>query len=273
MKNNNLSVLPFYPSLDEQDFRKSYAYGAVYPIYCKKGTILPFQIQLPAVADDTAVDVLLYDFGGSQVATLTGKMQDTGLQTVTRTGADYSTIVYTATAALADVNLPVGRYYLYIETGDGYKFYSDVFTWVDSLDGYLAIEWWDREDFVMDGARIVYGQPDFRNRLYLCAELGKPDYTFEEEGEQRDGFFFAEKRISEKVYRFTFLANEPLLDAMRFIRLSDMVRVRDQYGREYACDEFLLTPNWEVQGNLASVEVEFHTDTVGKKVGRLWMDN
>ena len=98
--------------------------------------------------------------------------------------------------------------------------------------------------------------------------MGKPDYTFEEEGEQRDGLWFPEKMISEKTYKFTFLASEYLLDVMRFIRMADNIKVTDKYGRTYQCDTFLMTPKWEAQGNLASVEVEFQTNTVAKRIGR-----
>ena len=55
---------------------------------------------------------------------------------------------------------------------------------------------------------------------------------------------------------------------MRLIRLSDIVVVRDKYGRTYNCDTFLITPNWQTQGDLASVEIEFTTSTVVKKIGR-----
>ena len=40
----NFSVLPFYDSLEEQNSKKNYAYGDVYPLYMPKGVILPFQI-------------------------------------------------------------------------------------------------------------------------------------------------------------------------------------------------------------------------------------
>jgi hypothetical protein len=55
---------------------------------------------------------------------------------------------------------------------------------------------------------------------------------------------------------------------MRFIRLSDYVFVQDQYGNIYRCDTFLITPKWETQGNVASVEIEFTCFTVAKKIGR-----
>ena len=133
---------------------------------------------------------------------------------------------------------------------------------------YLQIEWYDVENMVFDGGQIVYTNPKYKNRLYLCTQLGKPEYVFEEEGEERDGYFFPEKQISEKTYRFIILAPEYLCDVMRIIRMSDFVTVTDNYGRVYPCDTFLITPKWQTQGNLASVEVEFQTATVIKKIGR-----
>jgi hypothetical protein len=50
--------------------------------------------------------------------------------------------------------------------------------------------------------------------------------------------------------------------------MCDHVRVIDKYGRVYNCDTFLITPEWQEQGDLASVEIEFETDTVVKKIGR-----
>lgn len=113
----------------------------------------------------------------------------------------------------------------------------------------------------------IAGTRQFKNRLYLCTELGRPDYPFEEQGESRDGYFFVQKQISEKTYRCTALAPEFLCDVMRFIRMADHVVVRDQFGRKYECDSFLISPKWQNQGYLASVEIEFQTDTVVKKIG------
>lgn len=55
---------------------------------------------------------------------------------------------------------------------------------------------------------------------------------------------------------------------MRFIRMADYIHITDKYGREYDCDTFLITPKWQTQGDLASVEIEFETATVVKKIGR-----
>jgi hypothetical protein len=160
-----------------------------------------------------------------------------------------------------------GRYYLMMTLSDNTYLYSDVFTLIADTSGYVLVQWWDNEDFVMDGCRIVYST-GYRNTLWLQTQLGKPDYEFSEEGETRDGYFFPEKMVSEKTYKCTILASEYLCDIMRFIRLSDYVFVQDQYGNTYRCDTFLITPKWETQGNVASVEIEFTCFTVAKKIGR-----
>ena len=45
--NNNLSVLPFYESPQYQDYKKSYAYGDVYPLFTPINKLLPVQIIRP----------------------------------------------------------------------------------------------------------------------------------------------------------------------------------------------------------------------------------
>jgi hypothetical protein len=157
----------------------------------------------------------------------------------------------------------------YLRLSDGVQtWYSEMFTVVQDVSGYLKIQWWDIENLVFDAGQIVYKNPDFKNTLYLSTELGKPDYEFEEDGEERDGYFFPEKQISVKTFKCTILAPEFLCDVMRFIRMADYIHITDKYGREYDCDTFLITPKWQTQGDLASVEIEFKTNTVVKKIGR-----
>lgn len=70
----------------------------------------------------------------------------------------------------------------------------------------------------------------------MCAELGKPEYKFEEEGEERDGYFSRKTNIGKDVPVY-LLAPEYLCDVMRLIRMSDFVTVYSQ-GRKYDCDTF-----------------------------------
>lgn len=264
--NNNYSVLPFYTDIKEQNHRKPYAFGDVYALFSLVNQILPFQIDVPA-APTAPIAVYLVDFDSVTETDISSELQ--GLSTVQIDS--YSLIVYPSIMPMATA-FEQGRYYLHLHytyDGGSQDYFSEVFTWVASVQNYLKVEWYDLENLLLDDGVACYKTPLYRVKhfLYLATELGKPDYTFEEEGEQRDGYFFPTKQLSEKVYRFTFVAPEYICDVMRFIRLSDIVNVYDPYGRVYKCDTFLITPKWLTQGDLAQVDCEFETNTVAKKVG------
>lgn len=264
-QNNNFSVLPWYKKIDLQNHRKSYAYGNIYPLFCETNVLLPFQIiRKTSVADIS--EVILYRKDGSIFKNITQAMKDAGLEIVKFEDLGVDVILFPARFPM-NIGMLDGIYYLSL-SDDVQIWYSEVFTAVNSVKGYLKIEWYDIENSYFDAGLIVYDNPRFKNFLYLCVELGKPDYQFEEEGEERDGYYFPEKRISEKTYKCTILAPEYLCDVMRLISLSDYIRVTDKYGQKYNCDTFLITPKWQTQGDLASVEIEFETNTVVKKLGR-----
>lgn len=264
IQNNNISVLPWYTSIEQQNHRKSYAYGTIYPLFTPKRTLLPFQIMRNTSSRDIT-RAQLYDKNGVLFADITTALKETGLRIVPFASLGYDVIVYPSLLPFA-IDTPDGIYYARMTDGVN-VWYSEMFTIVGDLSGYLKIEWYDVENFVFDAGQIVYQNPNFHNVLYLCTELGKPEYPFEEEGETRDGYFFPEKQISGKTYRCMALAPEYLCDVMRFIRMSDKVFVTDKYGRQYDCDTFLITPKWQTQGDWASVEIEFETATVAKKIG------
>lgn len=264
-RNNNLSVLPFYQNVDEQNHRKPYAYGEKYPLYTPLGSVPPFQLIIPHTTA-TISTVVLYDAHTSQSQDIKAVLTAGGLTKKTFATDGYDIILYPAIAP-QNITIHEGQYFIHIGLSNGDIYTSDIFTVVGDVSGMIQVIWYDYEDLVMDGGRIAYSD-GFKNHLWLPTLLGKPEYEFEEEGETRDGYFFPQKMISEKKYKCTFLAPEYLCDVMRFIRLSDVVVVRDNYGNEYRCDTFLITPKWEEQGDLASVEVEFTCDTVAKKIGR-----
>lgn len=217
------------------------------------------------VFGDTMVEVqsvILYTADGVQVRDLDDGGE--GAFYYKRVSEDYDVIVSPAFPLAAA--FPIGQYYLRISDGVNI-FYSDIFTVIDDPEDCLLLEWANDEDFVMDAGTIVYTDPAFVNRLYLRAEIAKPDYIFEDEGETRDGYFFPVKQISEKRYRFSFLAPEYLLDVMRFIRMADRITITSK-GKIYRPDTFLITPDWEGNGDVAAVQAEFDTDTVAKKLAR-----
>ena len=264
--NNNLSVLPFYTSLEQQNARKWWMYGRVYPLFTPAGFLLPFQILLPWRNSPLLLECVLYNANTGAVVdnAVADKLNNTGFRFKNFQSLGYTIGVYPGLLP-AFTTLANGRYYLRIRINETY-YYSEIFTVVNDIQPYLKISWWDVDDFVMDAGIIVYKEPAFKNVLYLQADIAKPEYPFEEEGETRDGYFFPTKQISEKRYRFNFLASEYLLDVMRFIRMADYAEI-EYHGQTYSMDTFLITPEWEDNGDVAAVEAVFDTATVAKKIG------
>lgn len=267
LPNNNLSVLPWYTSIDQQNARKWWAYGYTYPLYTPAGYMLPFQI-LRTNRSGTGISYFrIYKANGTLVGTYTTQIQEQGITIKKFSSLGYDVIVYGSHNQVF-TSMDNGQYYAVLN--DGYQtWYSEVFTVVNDITPYMKIEWWDDQDFTMDAGTIVYrysNNTQFKNVLYLPADIARPEYPFEEEGEERDGYFFPTKQISEKHYRFTFLASEYLLDVMRFIRMADFAEITKN-GQRYSLDTFLITPEWEDNGDVASVEAEFDTATVAKKIG------
>ena len=276
---NNISTLPIYSSTDDRQASKWWVYGQVYPLFWPYKHLPQWQVRVPKLNASIAVQCAVYSEDGTLV--LPGNTLEVvdNIEIISG-GDDYDYIVYTDTVPLDDEDAFIGRYYLKITatlsgTGAGtITLYSDIFTLVDDISPYLMIEWWDTADFSMDnGESIIWKYPgagettvQLKRRLYLASDLAKPDYIFTEEGQERDGYFYPTKQLSEKRYRFGFMAPEYLLDVMRFIRMADYVKVTYR-GVEYNCDTFLITPEWENNGDLASVSAEFDTDTVAKKLG------
>ena len=263
--NNNLSVLPWYDSIERQNARKWWVYNKVYPLFTPAGFMLPFQVMREHRTNEI-VSFRIYKRDNSLVGDFTQVMKETGLKVINPIGErEIDVIVYSGLLP-AFTKFANGQYYAVMSDGVQ-TWYSEMFTIVNDISGYLKLEWWDVDDFYMDEGVIIYKSPLFRNKLYLCADIAKPEYIFEEDGETRDGYFLPAKQISEKRYHFTFLASEYLLDVMRFVRMADYAQITKN-EQVYKLDTFLITPEWEDNGDVASVDAEFDTATVAKKIGR-----
>lgn len=260
----NFSVLPWYTSLKYQDRRKWWNYGKIYPLYTPAGTMLPFQIIRSHRETTEITSFIVYTAQGVQVGDFTQEINDAGISIKQFPDAGFDVIVFSGQFPVFD-QMENGQYYASLADGSE-TWYSDIFTVVNDIEPYLKIEWWDKEDFVTDGGTVVYTNPTFKNVLYLDSDIAKPEYVFDEEGETRDGYFFPVKQISEKRYRFSFFAPEYLLDVIRLIRMADYVKITYN-GKTYAADSFLITPEWEDNGDIAVVDAEFETATVAKKLG------
>lgn len=280
-RNSNLSPLPFYRTIEEQSFRQCYAYGQVFPLIAPKNRFLPFQIVSENLGVLEDITVTLYNFDGSVSMDITEAMIEAGLQLLegyadnkvvisfpgivdkdiwTRFGLDFNNDFLLSDFGGA-YSSGEGRAYLKVEYDD-VAWYSEVMTLVGDLSGCLRMEWYSFKDLVYEGGRIAYEGTPFTNIMYIRGEIGRPTYDFSDNGEDRNGYYFATKQISEKTYHFSFLATEPVCDAIRIASLSDIVLITDQLGRQYQCDSFLPTPVWQPQGYLAAVDCEFQCDTM-----------
>ena len=252
--------MAFYNDISLQNHRKDYAYGQIYPLITHSNMLLPFQVVLSS-ADTTIGQVKLYSLDTNSYSDVTASIKEVGLSIEQFEG--YSLLIYPAILPFTQTLLE-GRYYLSIELNTGI-IYSEVFTVVNAVSKYLLVEYRSTKNF-----NLPIGHADFSNafkfKCYIASQIGKPEYSFEEEATERLGYSFIESQISKKVYKFTFIAPEYLCDALRLVRLCDNKTIKE--GRAfYDLNTFTMEPKWEDQGDLAVVECEFETDTVIANIG------
>lgn len=268
--NNNLSPLPIYGSLAEQDFRKPWAYGNIPCLPFLTGSIPPFFVRIENKTVQF-VTMALKKPDGTVVKQYT--QVPTGLRTTTKNGIQMLWVDSNASPAPFSGNVPEGNHYLDIiitfTDTTSQNLFSEVFTYVNMAgnDGFVKLNWFSEEDQVYEGGFIPY-EEGYRNFVFLHTSVGYPQYNFEEEATERDGFIFVKKQLSEKTYKFTFAGPEYLCDALRLVRLSDHAIVVDEEGRQYVCDSFLINVDWLEQGHYAQIGAEFDCDTVVKALGR-----
>lgn len=258
--NNNISPLPFYDNIALQNHRKDYAYGQVYPLITYKNMLLPFQVIL---ANGTAIEyVRLYSFNTGKYVDISSNMKENGLTIKSYSG--FKLLKYPGNLPIINIKRE-GQYYLAISiTGFG-VIYSDIFTVCNRVDDYLLIEYYNSYNFELKNGIIDFSD-NFKFRCYLNTQIGKPEYDFEEEATDRMGYTFIESQVSKKIYKFTFLAPEYLCDALRIVRLCENKQITSKL-QTYDLTTFNMEPDWEDQGDLASVECEFETDTVIANIG------
>ena len=129
----------------------------------------------------------------------------------------------------------------------------------------LELQYWNDEPIVYKNGHLRY--QDFMHVFYFPTQLGKPEYPFQEDVQERDGHVFPIQQISMKKYKFELLVPEFVLDALRLVRLHNFKQVR-YLGITYNLEEFIMTPQWQEVGDIAAVECEFMTDTVVIKTGQ-----
>lgn len=279
MHNNNLSSIPFYRSVAEQDFKKWYAYGEHTPLKVSRTKLLPFFFfHAGATSSPSVSSVSFYNECGDSVSvstTYTNAIKNAISSYVNNGGV---TFFFSDTSS--NMSLPKGFHYLRIGVSVGGTttyYYSELFQICEDatlLMECIKVKWYDSEDVQISGGGVIpfahQAHTYYYNQMFLSSDIGMPEYSFTEEGEDRDGHFFPVKQISEKVYKMKFVATESMCDCLRLACQSDVVKITDHNDKVYDVEHLELNVTWLDGGFFAEVEISFETDTVVKKVGKAY---
>lgn len=258
--NNNISPLPFYDNIALQNHRKDYAFGQVYPLITYRNTLLPFQVVLSG--GSSIGYARIYNFHTGKYTDISTSIKENGLTLKSYTG--FKLLKYPGILPIVEIKHE-GLYYLQIQINGLGIIYSDVFSVTNRIDDYLLLEYSNSYNFEMKNGMVDFSD-NFKFKCYLDTQVGRPEYDFEEEATERMGYSFIESQVSKKIYKFTFIAPEYLCDALRIVRLCENKKITSK-GQTYDLTTFTMEPDWEDQGDLASVECEFETDTVIANIG------
>lgn len=262
-----ISPLKFYDDFHKQNRYRSFAYGHVAPLITNPNVVSPFQLIVSGNVSE--VYVRSADTNKRVTGNVVERFKDAGLRNVSKN--DYNILLFLGIFPLSGVIDYEGQYWLEIHSGEWY--YSEVFCFDNNIDDCLKVEYWNPEgDFALKNGIIVLGSENFHFILLLKSELGKPEYSFEEEATKRLGYSFIESQVSKKTYKFNTVIPEYLCDAMRIIRLCSQKKITCK-GETYDAITFNMEVDWQEQGDLASVTCEFDVDNIITNLGGFKHEN
>lgn len=262
-----ISPLKFYDDFHKQNRYRSFAYGHVAPLITNPNVVSPFQL----IVSGNVSEVYVRDANTNKRVTgnVVERFKDAGLRNVSKN--DYNVLLFLGIFPLSGVIDYEGQYWLEIHSGGWY--YSEVFCFDNNIDDCLKVEYWNPEgDFALKNGIILLGSENFHFILLLKSELGKPEYSFEEEATKRLGYSFIESQVSKKTYKFNTVIPEYLCDAMRIIRLCSQKKITCK-GETYDAITFNMEVDWQEQGDLASVTCEFDVDNIITNLGGFKHEN
>lgn len=262
-----ISPLKFYDDFHKQNRYRSFAYGHVAPLITNPNVVSPFQLIVSGNVSE--VYVRSADTNKRVTSNVVERFKDAGLRNVLKNG--YNILLFLGIFPLSGVIDYEGQYWLEIHSGGWY--YSEVFCFDNNIDDCIKVEYWNPEgDFALKNGIIILGSENFHFILLLKSELGKPEYSFEEEATKRLGYSFIESQVSKKTYKFNTVIPEYLCDAMRIIRLCSNKKITCK-GETYDAITFNMEVDWQEQGDLASVTCEFDVDNIITNLGGFKHEN
>ena len=198
MHNNNLSPIPFYKTLAEQEFKKWYAYGEHTPLRASRNYLLPFFFyHSGSTSSPSVASVAFYDECGNSVSvssTYTTAIKN-GISTYTNGGG----VTFYFAKTSSSMSLPLGYYYMRIGVtvgGTTTYYYSELFRICESTEltrDCVMVKWYDAEDVAISGGGVIpfahQASGYYFNQMYLLTDVGMPEYSFGMEGcwVNRDG--------------------------------------------------------------------------------------
>lgn len=272
-----LSPLKFYDDFHKQNRYRSFAYGHVAPLITNPNVVSPFCFCIGPKEKDVEYqihEITLYDANTNRpipISDLNTRFEDAGLMLKEING--YIVVWFRGIFPLSGVINYEGQYFLGIPI-HGKIYYSEVFCYTNDISDCLKIEYWNPEGNLYVGGKYPIFPPEkvFHYILLLKSELGKPEYSFEEEATKRLGYSFIESQVSKKTYKFNTIIPEYLCDAMRIIRLCSQKKITCK-GETYDAITFNMEVDWQEQGDLASVTCEFDVDNVVTNFGGFKHEN
>lgn len=271
-----LSPLKFYDSVNKQNRYRSFAYGHVAPLITSPNVVTPFCINFGTQNAGHSHNIAAVDLYDAKTNTLVGRyreaFEDAGMHVEEINGS--VVLWFLGVFPLSGVINHEGQYYLAIKEVLHDYVYSEVFCYTNNTDDCLRIEYWNPEGNLYVGGKypIFPSEPGFHFILLLKSELGKPEYSFEEEATKRLGYSFIESQVSKKTYKFNTVVPEYLCDAMRIIRLCSNKTITSK-GETYEAITFSMEVDWQEQGDLASVNCEFDVDNIITNLGGFKHEN
>lgn len=253
--NNSLSGLPFYSNIEWQNRFNPYTGGHSEPLLCPSDTLLPLQIIRPKRNDSPTF--IIHGVSIPYLEDITGDAR--GLV------YNYGEVdVIVAGSDALGLDIPTGNTY-YLEVTDGVDtWYSEPFKYSD-VSNLTMIEYSNTDNILFVNGLLHFAE-GFKFKVYLPTLPAKPDYKFEEDVVEKEGYSFILKQHSYKEYKLTFEAHEFLCDLLRIVRMCDNVTISYK-TKTFKVDKFDYTVDWLFDGNFASVECTFRADTVIKSSG------
>jgi len=264
MTTNN--VLGFTDIESERFVNLSYNDGLRFSTSWETGKLPNFQ--LPVASSSSVTSVILKSennvFGSGIGLNIT---TEAGLTTVDQSDGYYAIESDGSAMALhALITEWVSGNYRIEIVHDGVTYYSEMFTWCDSIANLVKIEYWHNSRFLHGDGAFTY-DAGYKNVIYVGTDIGKPNYVEEERVVQRDGLKLPIMQIQWKQFGFNVPATEYFIDALRLVKLHDNVEITHK-GRVYEVDEFIMeTPNWDQKGDIASVDCYFTNARIAKVTG------